>query len=91
MYFYNWGGTRLPIVLQAEGGAPTQVALAVEELQRWLTKASITSCGAVIRWTRAGTAETPVQGTTVRRLDGTTTHLGAGDSVRITESPVPIR
>lgn len=106
-------GRWLPIVLQAEGGAPTQAVLAREELQRWITKARITSCGhgtaiglpetvwqcefiiddrpAVIRWTRTGTAQTPVQGTTVRRLDGTTAHLGTGDSVRITESPVLIR
>ncbi|MFH9829349.1 helix-turn-helix domain-containing protein [Streptomyces bobili] len=45
MYFYNWGGTKIPIVLQAEGGAPTQAALAVEQLQRWLTHAWIRSCG----------------------------------------------
>jgi hypothetical protein len=45
MYFYNWGGTKIPIVLQAEGGAPTQAALAVEQLQRWLAHARIHSCG----------------------------------------------
>jgi hypothetical protein len=45
MYFYNWGGTKIPIVLQAEGGAPTQAALAVERLQRWLAHARIHSCG----------------------------------------------
>ncbi len=45
MYFYNWGGTKLPIVLQAEGGAPTKAALAVEELQRWLSRAASRSCG----------------------------------------------
>ncbi|TCO55870.1 glycosyl hydrolase family 39 [Actinocrispum wychmicini] len=45
MYFYNWGGTKIPIVLQAEGGAPTRAALAVERLQRWLNRASIRACG----------------------------------------------
>lgn len=45
MYFYNWGGTRIPIVLQAVGGAPTGAALAVEQLQRWLAHAQSRSCG----------------------------------------------
>jgi hypothetical protein len=45
MYFYNWGGTRIPIVLQAVGGAPTGAALAVEQLQRWLAHAESQSCG----------------------------------------------
>lgn len=44
-YFYNWGGSHLPITLQAVGGPPTQAALAVEELQRWLTRTSTRSCG----------------------------------------------
>ncbi len=45
MYFYNWGGTRIPLVLQADGGAPTRAALAVEQLQRWLADARSRSCG----------------------------------------------
>jgi len=45
MYFYNWGGTKIPIVLQAVGGAPTAAALAVQQLERWLENASIRSCG----------------------------------------------
>jgi helix-turn-helix protein len=45
MYFYNWGGTKIPIVLQAVGGVPTSAALAVEQLQRWLTHAQSRSCG----------------------------------------------
>jgi hypothetical protein len=45
MYFYNWGGTNLPVVLQPEGLAPTPAALAVDRLQHWLTGASSTSCG----------------------------------------------
>ncbi|WP_329791510.1 hypothetical protein V1227_06225 [Lentzea sp. DG1S-22] len=44
-YFYNWGGGGLPITLQAVGSPPTRAALAVEELQRWLTRTSTQSCG----------------------------------------------
>ncbi|GAA0368654.1 hypothetical protein GCM10009530_18290 [Microbispora corallina] len=45
MYFYNWGGTKIPVVLQAVGGAPTRAALAVERLQRWLSHARLRACG----------------------------------------------
>jgi hypothetical protein len=45
MYFYNWGGTKIPIVLQPDQGAPTEAALAVQQLQRWLAGAQITGCG----------------------------------------------
>jgi hypothetical protein len=45
MYFYNWGGRKLPIVLQAEGGPPTIAARYVERLQEWLATARIYSCG----------------------------------------------
>ncbi len=45
MYFYNWGGIKIPIVLQAVDGAPTQAALAVEQLQRWLVHAQSRACG----------------------------------------------
>ncbi|WP_051385566.1 helix-turn-helix domain-containing protein [Actinokineospora inagensis] len=45
MYFYNWGGTHIPLVLQAVGGEPTAAALAVEQLQVWLADARVTSCG----------------------------------------------
>lgn len=44
-YFYNWGSDNLPIALQAVGRPPTRAALAVEELQRWLTRTSARSCG----------------------------------------------
>lgn len=44
-YFYAWGTARLPLVLQAEEGAPTRAALAVERLQRWLSHAHIRECG----------------------------------------------
>jgi hypothetical protein len=45
MYFYNWGGTRIPITLQAEGGPPTTAARYVERLQQWLSVARVYSCG----------------------------------------------
>jgi hypothetical protein len=45
MYFYNWGGSTIPLVLQAAGGAPTPAALAVEQLQHWLAHAQSLSCG----------------------------------------------
>jgi hypothetical protein len=45
MYFYNWGGTKIPLVLQPVGGPPTSAALAVEQLQRWLQQAKSRSCG----------------------------------------------
>lgn len=45
MYFYSWGNTRIPLVLQAAEGAPTPAALAVQQLQRWLAGARIRACG----------------------------------------------
>ncbi|WP_433383068.1 helix-turn-helix domain-containing protein [Actinoplanes sp. CA-142083] len=45
MYFYNWGGTKIPIVLQADGGEPTAAARAVDTLQHWLAAAQSRSCG----------------------------------------------
>lgn len=45
MYFYNWGGAKLPLVLQVEGREPTAAATAVDQLQRWLAGAELTSCG----------------------------------------------
>ncbi|MFF4506571.1 helix-turn-helix domain-containing protein [Streptomyces sp. NPDC001401] len=45
MYFYNWGGTKIPLVLQADGGHPTAAAHAMATLQHWLAGARITSCG----------------------------------------------
>jgi DNA-binding SARP family transcriptional activator len=43
-FFYNWGSRRIPVVLQANGGPPTEAAYAVERLQRWLAGAHIRSC-----------------------------------------------
>jgi hypothetical protein len=45
MYFYNWGGTKIPIVLQPDQGVPTEAALAVQQLQRWVAGAQISGCG----------------------------------------------
>ncbi|MFD8630775.1 beta-galactosidase [Streptomyces sp. NPDC059656] len=45
MYFYNWGGSKIPIVMQPDGQPPTQAALYVEELRRWLHGSRIHSCG----------------------------------------------
>ncbi|MER6666207.1 helix-turn-helix domain-containing protein [Amycolatopsis japonica] len=45
MYFYNWGSSRLPLVLQVEGTPPTRAALAVETLQRWLGGTRLRGCG----------------------------------------------
>lgn len=44
-YFYDWGGVRIPIVLQVEGEAPTAAARAVDRIQRWLDGARIRGCG----------------------------------------------
>ncbi|MDQ0601550.1 hypothetical protein QF037_005895 [Streptomyces canus] len=45
MYFYAWGNSKIPLVVQAEGQAPTKAGRHVERLQRWLTHAEIRSCG----------------------------------------------
>jgi DNA-binding SARP family transcriptional activator len=43
MYFHYWGGRNVPIVLQAEGGPPTQAAWFVDRLQHWLDGAYVRS------------------------------------------------
>jgi len=45
MYFYNWGGTKIPIVLQADGGEATAAARAVAVLEHWLASVESRSCG----------------------------------------------
>lgn len=45
MYFYSWGGSRLPIVLQPVGGQPTRAGQYTGELRRWLTGTRIHGCG----------------------------------------------
>ncbi|MHB6911136.1 hypothetical protein [Streptomyces sp. DB-54] len=44
-YFYNWGGARIPVVLQVEGEPPTPAARAVDRLQQWLAGARLRGCG----------------------------------------------
>lgn len=44
-YFYNWGGSRVPVVLQVEGEPATPAARGVETLERWLAGASVQGCG----------------------------------------------
>ncbi|WP_327717255.1 hypothetical protein OG381_18880 [Streptomyces sp. NBC_00490] len=45
MYFYACENREIPLVVQAEGQAPTKVGRHVERLQRWLAHAEIRSCG----------------------------------------------
>lgn len=54
MYFYNWGNTGLPIVVQPVGGPPTEAGLRMGRLARWLQDARIASCG---EGSRSGLAE----------------------------------
>lgn len=44
MYFYNWGGGRVPIVLQPDGGRATRAAHAVAGVRGWLAGAEVRSC-----------------------------------------------
>lgn len=87
-YFYNWGGAGLPITLQVVGGPPTPTALAVEELQRWLTHTTTRACGHGLAinlpknvWQCEFTTEdhTLLQ---VRWTDGGTAHTTATASAR---------
>ncbi|RZQ62337.1 helix-turn-helix domain-containing protein [Amycolatopsis suaedae] len=45
MYFYNWGSSKIPIVLQVPGGPPTKAAQHVDRLHQWLSGSRISSCG----------------------------------------------
>ncbi|WP_243789778.1 helix-turn-helix transcriptional regulator [Saccharopolyspora gloriosae] len=45
VYFYSWGGGRVPIPLQAAGFPPTKAGRFVGEFQNWLRGARINSCG----------------------------------------------
>ncbi|HEY6798438.1 MAG TPA: helix-turn-helix domain-containing protein [Kineosporiaceae bacterium] len=45
MYFYNWGGRKIPIVLQAEGGPPTTAAQYLARLEEWMLIAKVYACG----------------------------------------------
>lgn len=44
MYFRNWGGASVPIVLQPVGGPPTRAARYVERLRYWLSGARVRTC-----------------------------------------------
>lgn len=45
MYFYSWGSSHVPIVLQVAGGPLTKAAKHVGRLQQWLAGSRIHSCG----------------------------------------------
>ncbi|MFI0975512.1 helix-turn-helix domain-containing protein [Streptomyces sp. NPDC021093] len=45
MYFYNWGNTGVPIVVQPVGGPPAEPGKRVGRLAAWLEGARITACG----------------------------------------------
>ncbi|OEV13383.1 hypothetical protein AN218_03740 [Streptomyces nanshensis] len=45
MYFYSWGGTRVPLVVQPVGGRPTEAGRRMERLYGWLAGARISGCG----------------------------------------------
>ncbi|WP_405806081.1 helix-turn-helix domain-containing protein [Streptomyces sp. NBC_01187] len=44
-YFYSWGSSEVPLVVELAGGPPTEAGRRIERLQRWLEGARITSCG----------------------------------------------
>ncbi|MGW0705203.1 hypothetical protein ACWD4G_04385 [Streptomyces sp. NPDC002643] len=45
MFFYAWGNSKIPLVVQAEGQPPTKAGRYLDRLQRWLDGAGIRSCG----------------------------------------------
>ncbi len=45
MYFYAWGNSKIPVVLQAEGQPPAKAGLYVGRLQQWLAHARVRACG----------------------------------------------
>ncbi|NGO42477.1 helix-turn-helix domain-containing protein [Streptomyces ureilyticus] len=45
MYFYNWGSTHVPIVVQPVGGPPAPPGKRVGRLAAWLDGARISACG----------------------------------------------
>ncbi|MEU9116026.1 helix-turn-helix domain-containing protein [Streptomyces sp. NPDC048483] len=45
MYFYSWGSTGVPLVIQPVGGPPTEAGLRIGRLQQWLDRARIAACG----------------------------------------------
>ncbi|NGN65805.1 helix-turn-helix domain-containing protein [Streptomyces sp. A7024] len=45
MYFYNWGSTHVPIIVQPVGGPPAEPGKRVGRLMTWLDGARISACG----------------------------------------------
>jgi hypothetical protein len=45
MYFYNWGSTHVPIIVQPVGGPPAPPGKRVGRLAAWLDGARISACG----------------------------------------------
>ncbi|MFE5890677.1 helix-turn-helix domain-containing protein [Streptomyces sp. NPDC056462] len=45
MYFYNWGSTHVPIIVQPVGGPPAEPGKRVGRLAAWLDGARISACG----------------------------------------------
>jgi hypothetical protein len=45
VYFYSWGGDRVPIPLQAAGFPPMKAGQYLGEFQEWIRGARISSCG----------------------------------------------
>ncbi|RFU85136.1 helix-turn-helix domain-containing protein [Streptomyces triticagri] len=46
MYFYSWGGsTRIPLIVQPAGGAPTEAGRRIGRLAGWLSGTGIAACG----------------------------------------------
>ncbi|WP_051111582.1 helix-turn-helix domain-containing protein [Sciscionella marina] len=45
MYFYAWGGRKIPVVIQPEGARPSPAGYAIGVLDRWLAATAITGCG----------------------------------------------
>ncbi|WP_395370523.1 helix-turn-helix domain-containing protein [Streptomyces tubercidicus] len=45
MYFYSWGSTGVPLVVQPVGGRPTEAGLRMDRLRQWLDGARIAACG----------------------------------------------
>lgn len=112
MYFYSWGGTRVPLVVEPVGGPPTQAARRMERLRQWLDGARIAACGRgersglprsaymcrferhgrtlFVRWTTRGRAAMTLDDGAyrIRRLDGRTARVRAGDRITFGEEPV---
>lgn len=112
MYFYSWGSTGVPLVVQPVGGRPTPAGLRMGRLLQWLDGARIAACGQggqlglpegvytcrferdgrpfLVRWTTKGRVDVPAaEGEhLLRRMDGRSVRLRAGDRIGFGEEPV---